>query len=117
MSIADIGRGHLRAALTGEMFHCDVDEWKGEDGKPCKIYWQPLTGVQQKQVDKLDTEVGRTLMMLKVRSLDEKGKELFIDTPMASLENEFDYGVIRTIVFLMLSGMGQDNHIEEIEKE
>ena len=119
MNIADIGRAHLRDALTGKRSSCNVDEWLGDDGHPVKIYWLPLTGAQQKRVEEASTNVDRTCMMLKVRALDEAGAEIFADVPLVSLVRDYDYSVVRAIVYIMASDMGQDadDRQEEIEKE
>ena len=119
VDIAEIGRNQLRQALTGDMKHCEVTEWQHE-GKPVKIYWRPLTGQEQAKVDEAANEVNRICLMLQVRARDENGNLIFDKTPLESLKHDYDFDVIRTIVFLMLSDMGQDSfedHQAELAKE
>ena len=49
MNIEDVARSHLADALSGKMQHCVVSEWI-DDGEPVKVYWQPLTGVDQQRI-------------------------------------------------------------------
>jgi len=118
-NIEEAGRQHLAAALARTMKHCDVTEWLGDDNKAVKIYWKPVTGAQQTEVEKGKTEVDRVCLTLKVRALDSQGVLVFKQTPLISLKTDFDYDVIKTIVYLMVSDLGQDMEArqDEIEKE
>ena len=119
IDIAEIGRRHLADALTGEMQFCDVSEWLDEAGEPIRVYWRPLTGAQQKQIDQFNSLVERTCMTVKVRALSADGARIFAKTPIESLVNDFDYEVIRAIAYLMAIGTPADTgeRIEALAKE
>jgi len=121
--IAEIGRNNLAQALTRSMSHCDVSEWLDESGKPVRIYWKPLTGAQQIIIDQGKTEVERVCRVLQQRALDADGNPVFAKEPMVSLQTDYDFDVIRQIVFLISTNFGQDaqkdlaDRQEDIEKE
>ena len=119
MDIAAIGRNQLRDALAGKMSSCDVSEWLDDEGKPVKIYWRPLTGVQQRQIEEASTTVDRNCMTVKVRALNEAGDQVFEKVPLVSLNRDYDYSVLRAIAYLMVTEIGQDadERQDEIEKE
>jgi len=123
MNIAEIGLSHMRDALTGKKSSCDVTEWPDDDGKPSKIYWLPPTGAQQIKIDGFSTEAERQAMTVKVRALDKNGVPIFADTAIESLMNDYDFDVIKTIAFLIVTNMGQeeqkplDEQIEDAAKE
>ena len=117
--IATIGRQHLADQLSGVMHHCDVSEWTDANGQPVRVYWKPLTGVQQREIDKASGEVNKTCMAVKVRALDEKAKPIFADVGLEGMANDYDYSVIRALAFLIMSDIGQDpdDLQEDTEKE
>lgn len=117
--IADIGRRHLADALAGNMHQCEVTEWPDENGNPVKIYWKPLTGKQQRLIDQAGTEVAKVCAMVKHRALDAEGNKIFSGVSLASLENDYDYNVIRALAFIIAGDIGQnvDDTVGEIEKE
>lgn len=119
MNIADIGRAQLSNALSGKLSNCDVSEWLDTNGNPVKIYWKPLTGLEQKQIDGFDNSTDRTLMCVKVRALDAGGKHIFKDIPIESLRAQYDYAVMRAIGYLMAMDISNDvdETIEDIAKE
>lgn len=119
-SIAEIGRNHLRDALTGKLHQGTVSEWVDEDtGKPVEIYWKPLTGAQQKTIESFTTRVEQTCMTVKLRALDANGAPVFADVPVESLMHDYDYSVIRAIAFLITTDTHHDSDmaLEGIEKE
>lgn len=109
VSIADRGRKHLADALAGQMNHCLVTEWPDENGDPTPIYWRPLTGVEQQQIDQASSVVERTAMVLKVRARDAQGNLIFKDTGLTGLINDYDYDTIRAISYLIT---GNITHID-----
>lgn len=117
--IAEIGRRHLADALAGNLHHCTVTEWLDDDGKPVEVYWRPLTGKQQQQIDAARDEVSRVCMSVKVRALDAAGAPVFADVPLVSLVNDYDYSVMRAIAYIIAGDIGQDDDtkIEAFEKE
>jgi len=119
VDIAAIGRRHLSDALTGKLHECTVSEWLDDDGKPVKVYWRPLTGAQQREINSASDEVGRVCQSVKVRALDASGVQIFADTPLASMATDYNYDVIRSIAYIIAGDIGQgiDDKIEDIEKE
>ena len=117
VDIADIGRRHLSDALTGKLGECEVTEWRDDDGQPVKIYWRPLTGSQQRQIDAAGSEVDRVCLSVKLRALDSDARQLFAEVPLASLARDYDYDVLRAIAYIIAGNIGQDNRDEAIEKE
>ena len=118
MDIAEIGRKHFADAFTKDPKYCEVTEWPDEEGKPMKIYWYPLSGVQQKQIEEPDSVVARTCMSVKVRALDADGKPAFENTPLVSLMHDYDYSVIRLISFLMSMDLdAEEADLEETDDE
>ena len=116
--LIDRARQHLADALTRKMHRCDVTEWPDADGNPGEVYWRPVTGAQQIEIDQGKNEVDRVCLTLKVRALDAEGRQIFRDTPLVSLKNDFDYDVIRAIVYIIVSDIGQGEDVSEaIEKE
>lgn len=101
------------------MAHATVDEWLTEDGQKVEIYWRPLTGVEQKKIDSFSSNVGKICATVKYRARDEKGRLVFADLPVESLENDFDFQVLQALAFMMVAGMGHDavDKIGEFEKE
>ncbi len=121
MNIAEIGARHLANALSGEMHHCTVTEWRDNEGKPVKVYWKPVTGSQQSIIDSASGEVNRTCMTVKERALNADGSKIFKDNSLASLNNDYDYDVIRTLALVISGDIGYSSFtekaIEEMEKE
>lgn len=120
MSIADIGRNHLAQALAGTMHHCTVSEWLDpETGQPVQVYWRPLTGVEQQQIDACNTPAERIAMTVKVRARDASGRLIFADTGLTGLINDFDFDVLRALAYLIAGDISADadQQIEDAAKE
>jgi len=120
MNIADIGRKHLADQLTGAMHHLTVSEWiDPETGQPIELYWKPLTGVEQRQIDACSNQVDRIAMTVKVRARDASGRLVFADTGLTSLVNDFDFDVLRAIAYIISGDLGQDAEADQeaAEKE
>jgi len=119
VDIAAIGRRHLSDALTGKLHECTVSEWLDDDGKPVKVFWRPLTGTQQREIDSAGDEIARVCQSVKVRALDANGSPVFAETPLASMSVDYDYNVIRSIAYIIAGDIGQDvdDKIEEMAKE
>lgn len=117
--IAAIGLKHLADQLSGQMHHCIVSEWKDPDtGQPVEIYWRPLTGAEQKQIDAGASQVERIVLTVKVRARDATGRLLFADTPLASLIHDYDFDVIRAIAYLITGDITDaDDAVEDAVKE
>lgn len=115
--IAAIGRQHLADQLNGSMKHCDVSEWTDANGDPVKIYWKPLTGKQQHQIDQASGEVNKTCMLVKLRALDENARPVFEGESLVSMTVDYDYSVIRALAFLMASDIGQDIESDQVAAE
>lgn len=117
MSLEDIARSHLADALAGTMQHCVVSEWL-DGGEPVKVYWKPLTGIEQQRIEAFDDNVKKICMTVKVRARDAGGNLIFDNVPIESMMRDFDYSVLRAIAFLMVADFGDtEETIEDIEKE
>ena len=118
MTPADIGRRHLTDQLSGKMGRCTVSEWiDPETGNPIYLYWKPLTGVEQKQIDACTTQVDRIAMTVKLRARDADGNRVFNDVGLTSLVNDYDFDVLRAIAYIISGNIGQEQSKEEAEKE
>jgi len=115
--IAAIGLRSFHDALTGELTdYCDVSEWLDDDGKPCRIFWRPINGVDQKYIEGFKTQVERFCAMVKIRALDARGKKIFADTPIESMMHDYDIVTIKTIAYLMcVSDPAGDDIEDDIE--
>ena len=112
VDIAAIGRRHLSAALSGEMPSVPVNEWLGDDGEPVEIFYKPLTGVEQKQIQEManKSEVEGVCMGVKVRALNADGSKVFGDVPIVSMLHDFGYSVLLKIFLLMETGVPTGTH-------
>lgn len=119
IDIAAIGRQHLADQLAGRMSHCIVSEWLDPDtGQPVEVYWRPLTGAQQKQIDAAGSQVDRIALTVKLRALNAAGRPIFADTPLASLVHDYDFDVIRAIAYLITGNITDaDDAVEDAAKE
>ena len=107
--IAELLKQKFQDRLTGEMESTLVDEINQ------RIYWKPLTGRQQKIIQKAaekSTAEG-ICMHVKTRALDQNGEAIFKDVALAGLMNDFDFSVISGIFFAMT---GTDLSVDDIEK-
>ncbi len=122
--IAKIGLDHLARALAGEMSSCTVTEWRDDSGDPVEIYWRPLTGNVQSEIDQAGDQNSRVAMTVKLRARDAEGRLIFKDTALVSLMTDYDFDTIRTIAFLIttdpdrLEAAGDLNdQVDQLEKE
>jgi len=108
--ISDLLKDTYQERLNGELESCTIEELPGK-----KIYWKPLTGSQQKKIQKMaekSTAEG-ICMHVKARAIDENGEYIFKDIALVGLMNDFDFEVISKIFFAMT---GVDISTDEIEK-
>lgn len=108
--IAEQLRQKFQDRLAGEPESIEVPELDGQ-----RIYWKPITGKQQKQIQAFaekSTAEG-ICMHVKTRALDEKGERIFKDVAMAGMMADFDFQVLARIFFAMT---GTDLSEEDIGK-
>ena len=120
MDIAEAGLRHLREALAGDLQSIEVPEWPGEDGKPLCIYFRPLIGAEQKQIEAMSSqsETQGVCMAVKVRALREDGSKAFGEVPIESLMHDFNYNALLRIFLRMVSGTPMAEQVQEMfEKE
>ncbi len=119
MDIAEIGRSQLFDALTGGMEFCEVSEWLDDDGKPVNVYWNPLTGIEQKKIELASNQVDKILLTVKVRARDEDRNLIFDKMPLETLLRDYDFQVMRAIPYIMVSdtGYSQEDEISDLSKE
>ncbi len=118
MDIAEIGRNHLRDALTGEMSSIVVHEWL-DNKKPVEIFYRPITGIQQKQIEAMsaNSQAEGVCMSVKVRALDKDGRLIFGNTPIESMTHDYNYTVLLKIFLCMSGGAPVEAERGELEKE
>ena len=107
--IADLLKQKYQERLSGELESCMVDDI-GQ-----RVYWKPLTGRQQKIIQKAasNSTAEGICMHVKTRALDQNGEPVFKDVALAGLMNDFDFTVLSEIFFAMT---GADISPEDIEK-
>lgn len=107
--IAELLKQKYQDRLAGEMESYKVPEINQ------MIYWRPLTGKQQKLIQRAaekSTAEG-ICMHVKTRALDKDGSPVFKDIALIGLMNDFDFQVISDIFFAMTGG---ELTAEDIEK-
>tara|TARA_R110000851_G_scaffold302455_2_gene459254 strand:- start:351 stop:689 length:339 start_codon:yes stop_codon:yes gene_type:complete len=109
-AIAEKLKTKFQDRLTGELESCPVP-----DSDDDKVFWRPLTGREQKIIQKSaeNSTAEGICMHVKIRALDDKGALIFGDTALAGMMNDFDYKSISTIFFSMT---GIDLTADDIEK-
>ena len=108
--ISDLLKSQYAERLSGDLDSCTIDELNGK-----RIYWKPLTGRQQKVIQKSaekSTAEG-ICMHVKTRALDENQEPVFKDIALVGMMNDFDFEVISKIFFAMT---GVDISVDDIEK-
>lgn len=108
--IAEKLKQKYQERLAGEAESAEIDALDGE-----RIYWRPMTGKQQKQIQSYaDKSVAEGICMhVKTRALDKDGKPIFKDIAVVGLMNDFEFKTISDIFFAMT---GADIPTDEIEK-
>lgn len=108
----------MMGAITGHfndipLKYIEVREWMIE-GKPLKIYYKPITVVEQRHIYKLikKDDVAFLVETLLVRALDSDGKRLFTLADKDFLLKKASYYVISDIVNQMLE---KDELMEDLE--
>jgi hypothetical protein len=107
--IAEKLKKGYEARLAGELESCTVKSL-GDD----RIYWRPLTGMQQKKIQVFaEKSVAEGICMhVKTRALDKNGEAIFKDFPVTSLMNDFEF---QTIADIFSEMTGLDLTTDEIE--
>ena len=108
--ISDLLKRKYQDRIAGELESCTIPELDG-----LKIYWKPLTGSQQKQIQKFaekSTSEG-ICMHIKTRALDEKGGAVFGDDALIGMMSDFDFEVLSRI-FAAMTGLNLST--DDIEK-
>ena len=106
--ISDRLKQQFEGRLSGELASSTIEGI----GKVC---WKPLTGREQKLIQKFaekSTAEG-ICMHVKSRALDESGEHIFKDIAIIGLMNDFDFEMISKIFFEIT---GADLSAEDIEK-
>ncbi len=106
--ISDKLKSQYEERLTGVLASANIEGV----GKVC---WKPLTGRQQKTIQKFaekSTAEG-ICMHVKMRALDESGEAIFKDVAVIGLMNDFNFEDISKIFFEIT---GTELSPEDIEK-
>jgi hypothetical protein len=108
--IAELLKTKYQDRLNGELESYAIDELNG-----LKIYWKPLTGRQQKVIQKaaVNSTAEGICMHVKSRALDEKKELIFKDIALIGLMNDYEFNDITKIFFAMT---GSDFSVDDIEK-
>ena len=98
--IAEKLRSQFQARVNGEMESREIKEL-GE-----RVYFRPLTGKQQIQIQKFADKSGAegVCQYVKIRALDKNGNQIFKDVSMAGMLNDFDYENQITPIYFGLVG-------------
>lgn len=112
--ISDLLKQQFRESAEGDSEIWDsgqIDELPG-----LKFYWKPLTGHQQKSIQKFaeKSPADGIVAHVKSRALNEKGELIFKDEAQIGLMNDYDFAVLSKIFFVMT---GIDIDLEEEEKK
>lgn len=78
-----------------------------------------MTGVEQRKIDRGQSEVDRICLTVKHRARDADGQLVFAKVGLTSLATDYDYDVIRAIAFIIAGNLGQgaDEKQAAAEKE
>ena len=103
--LADRMRERFRARVSGEMEHADVEI----GGDKVRIYFKPLTGAQQRTINKNAQKsiIEGILSHVSMRALDAEGNRIFAGVGMPSLLNDFDYDELSKI-YVAMTGINFD---------
>lgn len=106
--IAEALKQNYEKRLSGDLESCNVPAI----GK--RIYWRPLTGKQQKIIQKwAEKSVAEGICMhVKTRALDEQGEAVFKDLGVVALMNDFEFESL-AMIFGEMTGM--DLSTDDIE--
>lgn len=103
-------KAKFQERLTGDLESCVIEAMDN-----LVVYWKPITGRQQKNIQlqgaKSTTE--GVCMHVKTRALDDNGEHIFGDVGMPSMMNDFDFGDI-VIIFNKMND--EEMSSEYIEK-
>lgn len=98
--IAERLRAKYQERLAGEMESAVIEELDGE-----RIYWRPMTGKQQKQIQAFaekSTAEG-ICMHVKTRALDKNGDPIFKGVAVVGMMNDFEF-VTLSKIFVAMTG-------------
>lgn len=93
-------RAKYQQCLAGEMESAVIKELDGD-----RIYWQPMTGKQQKKIQEFaekSTAEG-ICMHVKTRALDKNGDPIFKGIAIAGLMNDYKFSAL-TEIFTAMTG-------------
>jgi len=99
MAVIDAVKRHYSAHTGAARRFIDVPEW-GEEGKPLRIFWTPLTLAEKSRIFPATRAMSETdwAELVVMKSQDEAGQQLFPD-PMDShiLKSQADQNVVTRI--------------------
>ncbi len=107
--IAEILKQQYQDRINGDLESCTIEELGGK-----KIFWKPLTGKQQKIIQKASerSTAEGICTHVKNRAIDKDGEYIFKDYTIVGLMNDFDFEILSRIFFSMT---GVDLTIDDIE--
>lgn len=107
MGLAEKLKSKYQEKLAGEL---ESFVYEGET-----IYWKPLTGIQQKQIQSYaDKSISEGICgHVKVRALDSKGEHIFKDVTVLSMLHDYE---LQPFVEIFNAMSGAELTTDDIEK-
>ena len=102
MKVIDIAKSHFESLGVQSII---VEEWKDEQEKPIKIYWDPITLAEKKKLfqksDNLnDVSILADIIVMKAK--DKDGKKMFSLEDKLALMHKVDSDVLSKIAVAMV---------------
>lgn len=104
MGLIDVAKSHFEKLGTQSI---TIDEWLDEDGKPCTIYWTPITLSEKNKIAQktggnvlADASVLADIVIWK--ALDKDGKKLLSIEDKLALMHKVDSEVLARIANAMV---------------
>ena len=108
MSVIDRAKTHFENIGIQSV---EVPEWKDDDGKPTKIYWQPINLFEKNKLFKKSDNMNDVSILADIvvmKSLDKDGKKLFKLDDKMDLMTKVDSDVLSRIATRMVQVISPD---------
>lgn len=110
--ISDMMKERYQNRISGALESCSHEI----EGETVKIYWKPLTGMQNKTIQQAGKKSVSEGMCqhVKIRALDKDGELIFKDIALIGMMHDFDFEKDISTLFFKMTGVEFD--IDDIEK-
>ena len=108
MKLIDRAKSHFESLGLQSI---EVPEWKDDDGKPTKIFWNPITLAEKNRLLKTTgnlNDVSLLADILIMKALDKDGKKMFSLEDKIPLMHKTDPDVLATIANKMVQAISPD---------